>query len=450
MIVHRPLQKLLVLVAFTLACVGIFLALLDRSGEHLLGTARRSVWVTLPNAFQLVPKGQISENGIPVGEVADVQYALTPGGVQSRVRLAIDRPYKVYRDAHVALRTKTLVGENYIDLEPGTPAAGPLANGDRLGIQQAQTSVQLDQVLSTFDPRTRARVKQDLDALGAGLDGHGADLNRMLAGAGAAGDRGRAVLGLLDRQREQVAHAVRNTERVLDAFGHRTRAVRTLAQQARLAADAAASRDKLLGEAIDSFPPTLARARATIGRLAGFSTRSTPVIDDLTDVTHRITPLLRDLGPTARASKQLFNRLPGALEHLRPLLGELPPLSDRLRPAVYSLDAFLRQANPLLRYISPFAREAAAFFPNAGDALGSVDAAGNKARVFPIVSASSYAGLPDATKQALHTLVSLGSAGVSAGEDTNPYPKPGTVGSPQPSNGNYPRLTADLPTAEGR
>jgi len=157
------------------------------------------------------------------------------------------------------------------------------------------------------------------------------------------------------------------------------------------------------------------------------------------------TSVLRDLRPTARATRRLFRELPPSLKQLRPLLAELPPLSDRLRPAITALDAFLGQANPLLGYLRPYAREAAAFFPNAGDALGSVDAAGNEARVFPIVSASTYAGLPDATKQALDVLVSLGSANISHGESVNPYPKPGTVGAPQQFDGQYPRLTADEP-----
>jgi phospholipid/cholesterol/gamma-HCH transport system substrate-binding protein len=303
----------------------------------------------------------------------------------------------------------------------------------------------MDRVLSTFDPQTRRRLRRDLDALGGGLAGAGPDLNRMLGGAGAAGRNGRTTLGVLDRQRGQVAGVVRNTTAVLNAFADRTQAVRTLARQARLAADAAASRDRQLGSALDAFPATLTQARGTVGRVAAFATRSTPVVAQLTDASRRLTPLLRDLGPTARATRRLFGRLPTALERLRPLLAELPPLSEKLRPAVTGLDAFLGQTNPLLGYLRPYAREAAAFFPNAGDALGSVDAAGNEARVFPIVSASTYAGLPDATKQALDVLVSLGSAGISSGESVNPYPRPGTVGAPQPFGGQYPRLTADRP-----
>lgn len=440
MIVRRRTQKLIVLVLFTLVNVAIFGYLLDKSGEHLVGTQRRSFWVAVPNAFQLVPKAEVSENGVAVGEVGDVKYALTPSGVESRVRVELDPPYKVYRDAHVAVRTKTLVGENYLELEPGTPRAGVLSSGAALPVRQARTAVQLDRVLSTFDAATRKRVKRDLDALGGALNGRGPDLNRLLHGAGGAGEHGRTVLGLLAAQRRQVADVVRNTERVLDAFGHRTQAVRTLARQARLAADAAASRDQVMADALGVLPATLGRARGTIAHLGAFSSRSTPVVDGLTDVTRRLTPLLGDLGPTARATKRLFVALPDALTRLRPLLAELPPLSKRLRPAVNALDAFLREANPLVGYLSPYASETGAFFANAGDALGSVDAAGNEARVFPIVSPSTYAGLPDAAKKALDTLVGTGSAALGAGEQTNPYPKPGTVGAPRRFDGSYPRV----------
>jgi phospholipid/cholesterol/gamma-HCH transport system substrate-binding protein len=257
------------------------------------------------------------------------------------------------------------------------------------------------------------------------------------------------VLGLLDHQRRDLAAVVHNTAEVLDAFGDRTAAVRTLARQAHLAADAAASRDHNLSAALALLPTTAVRARGTVARLAAFSARSTPVFADLTDVTRRLTPLLRDLGPTAHATTSVFRRLPGALATLRPLLRELEPLSAQLRPAVRAAGGFLGELNPFLRFVSPYARDIAAFFPNAGDALGSVDASGNEARVFPIVSASTYSGLPDQAKQALDALYKVGSVGISTGEHTNAYPKPGTGGSPR-ADVAYEQLSAEPPLKQAR
>jgi virulence factor Mce-like protein len=449
MIVPNFGRKLAVLVAFLAVCAAIFVYLLLQAGVRLPGSSRQQAYVTLPDGFQLVPQSDIREAGVKVGRVTSVDYQLSAGGTQSRVGIALDHPYRVYRNASVQLRTKTLVGENYLDLSPGTPAAGPLAEGATLPVASAVPSVQLDQVLSTFDAHTRARVQQDLQSLGAGLDGHGTDLSLMLGAAGQTGRLGDSVLGVLDRQRRQVGAVVHNVSAVLQAFGNQTQAVRTLAAQADAAAGAAAARDSQLAAALRLLPGTLAQARTTVTQVGGFAQRQTPVVADLAGVTRQATPLLVELGPTAQRTRALFAALPSAMRRARPLLAQLEPLTRTLDPAVVALDSLLRQADPALTYLAPFARELGSFFADNGAALGGTDASGNFARVFPIVSASSFAGLSPTARKAIETLLGAGIGGLSAAEHTNSYPAPGTIGNPQPGSGAFPHLTA-LPPANFR
>ena len=56
----------------------------------------------------------------------------------------------IYNDATVAPRIKTLVGETYIDLDPGTPQAGAVKNGGTLAVDHAQEVTALEEILSTF------------------------------------------------------------------------------------------------------------------------------------------------------------------------------------------------------------------------------------------------------------------------------------------------------------
>jgi phospholipid/cholesterol/gamma-HCH transport system substrate-binding protein len=449
MIVPQLRRKVVVLVAFLTACAVILVYLLFQAGVRLPGSGQAQHYVTLPDGFQLVPQGDVREAGVKVGHVTSVDYKLTASGVQSRVGIALNSPYRIYRNATVQLRTKTLVGENYLDLYPGTRAAGQLPAGATLPASSAAPSVQLDQVLSTFDPGTRARVQRDLQALGAGFAGHGPDFSLLLGAAGRTGQLGTTVLGKLNAQRQQVAAVISNVGSVLQAFGDRTQELRTLVVQADAAAGAAASRDTQLASAIAQLPGTLNQARATVAQLGSFAQRQTPVVADLASVTTEATPLLSDLGPTATGARALFAALPGAMHRARPLLAQLQPLSNRLGPALIALDSFLRQADPALVYLAPFARELGSFFSDNGAALGGTDASGNFARVFPIVSPSSLAGLSPTERQAIELLLGSGLAGASAGEHTNSYPAPGTIGSPQQPSAAYPRLSA-LPPANIR
>ena len=447
MIVPQLRRKLFVLVAFLVGCAAIFAYLLGQAGVRLPGSApERQAYVTLPDGFQLVPQSDVREAGVKVGHVTSVNYGLTANGVQSRVGIALEEPYRVYRNATVQLGTKTLVGENYLKLYPGTPGAGQLRDGGTLAGDHAVPSVQLDQVLSTFDPTTRARVEQDLRALGAGLAGHGAELNMMLGAAGRTSELGASVLGTVNTQRQQLATVIHDVGGVLQAFGDQTQTLRTLIAQADAAAGAAASRDAELAAAIHQLPSTLAQARQTVAQLGSFAQRRTPVVASLTALTRQATPLLTDLGPTAEGARALFAALPSAMHNARPLLGQLTPLSKRLGPAVVALDSLLQQADPLVSYLAPYSHEIGAFFADNGAALGGTDAAGNFARVFPIVSASSLAGLSPVERQAIDLLLGSGAGGLAGSEQTNSYPSPGTLAAPQPPSGSYSRLTA-LPPA---
>ncbi len=59
-------------------------------------------------------------------------------------------------DTRAILRQKTLLGETYIELSPGSPTGPKLADGGSLPQGQIAPTVQLDQILSTFDPATRS------------------------------------------------------------------------------------------------------------------------------------------------------------------------------------------------------------------------------------------------------------------------------------------------------
>ena len=69
-------------------------------------------------------------------------------------------------DARAILRQKTLLGETYVELTPGSADAEPVPEGGTLPESQVSPTVQLDEIFRTFDPRHAGGVP-GLDA-GAG------------------------------------------------------------------------------------------------------------------------------------------------------------------------------------------------------------------------------------------------------------------------------------------
>ena len=88
------------------------------------------------------------------------------------------------RDTRAILRQKTLLGETYVELSPGD--AGPdgqdvLKDGGTLPRGQVAETVQLDEILRTFDPITRQRFPTWFDQQGIAVRGRAGQVSAALA-----------------------------------------------------------------------------------------------------------------------------------------------------------------------------------------------------------------------------------------------------------------------------
>jgi phospholipid/cholesterol/gamma-HCH transport system substrate-binding protein len=226
----------------------------------------------------------------------------------------------------------------------------------------------------------------------------------------------------------------------MSAFGERGADLRRLIVAAKQAAQAAASRDQRLSESLDELPGTLSQARESVGRLAAFSGRATPVVRQLKMATYDLAPAIRDLGPAARDGRRLFGELRPFLTAADPLLAELRPAAEKLRAVGPALDALLRQANPALSYLKSYAPEVGSFFSNVPAILKTTDALGHVARVMPMFSDRAFTAYPKQLRDLVGAVVQEGGAEQFHNPRQNPYPKPGTVGAPQSFDGSYTRV----------
>jgi virulence factor Mce-like protein len=148
--------------------------------------------------------------GVNVGTVRNVSVA--PGG-EAMVTAAIDPAFApVHTDATAQLRPKSLLGEMYVDLSPGTSGPG-LPSGATLTQLQVNRSTDLQQVFNTFNQPTRAKLQTLIDELGGGLTGLGGQLNQAIpAGKTDIGDLAAITSTLNARNQElQTVIATLNT-----------------------------------------------------------------------------------------------------------------------------------------------------------------------------------------------------------------------------------------------
>lgn len=433
--------KIGALLGFGVLCVLIFSSLFSLAGGRGPFYDPYEVKAVVPDAFNLVPNSDVRRDGIKIGRITTIE----PRGTDSLVNIEIDDKDQtpIYRDATIRVRTKTLVGESYVDVDPGTPTEGRLPEGYGLPLAAAEEAVPLERILSAVTPRTRRHIQRTLRGVGGGLAGRANRLNRLTGAVRPTVADGGRLMEVLEPQRRKLATLVQDSGQVLAAFGERTEDLRTMVRASKRTAEVVADRDDRLREVFDALPPTLERTRTSLDKLGGFSARAVPVVRDLKVSTRALAPAVRELGPAARDGRLLVREIKPFLAVADPLLDELRPSTAALKTVLPALDAVLRQANPAISYLRPYSREFAAFFSNIGGVIDSRDALGNIVRVHPMISDRNFTNYPKQLKDLADAFQEVGGVSRFVNRRENPYPRPGTGDEPQRFDGEYLRVTPD-------
>ena len=129
--------------------------------------------VPLSDANGLYPGSDVLIAGSRAGSVTDIRVA----GSRALVTIQVDpAEAPVHSDASVQIRPKSLLGERYVALDPGT-SGGVLDSGTTLSASRVSVSTDLQDVINTLDAPTRAKLQTLLLNVGPGVDGRGTDLN---------------------------------------------------------------------------------------------------------------------------------------------------------------------------------------------------------------------------------------------------------------------------------
>src|SRR5579875_2839558 len=126
------LAKVLTMVLFALSCVGLLLFLwLSFGGSVPFNPRGYRFQVAFPNAFNVYTGANVRIAGVNVGSV--VSEKDFPRANRTLVTIQMDNQYApIRRDTRAILREKTLLGETYVELSPGSPKSPPLPDGGRL------------------------------------------------------------------------------------------------------------------------------------------------------------------------------------------------------------------------------------------------------------------------------------------------------------------------------
>jgi phospholipid/cholesterol/gamma-HCH transport system substrate-binding protein len=369
--------RIFAMVAFTLSCFGILVFLwLNFGGSVPLQPEGYRVSVGFPSATQLAKEADVRISGVRVGRVKTLEPNEQTGLTDAV--LEIDSRYApIARDSRAILRQKSLLGETYVELSPGTRSSGIVRDGGKLPQGQVADTVELDEILRSFDPETRARFSIWFDQAGVAAQGNAEPLNDALALLTPFAENTDEVLEVLRQQSDATHRFVRDTGYVFDALTERKGQLRDLIRNSNRTWEAIASRDAQFADTFRVFPTFLREGRATTERLTRFADNTNPLIDQLRPAARELSPTLQDLDAVAPDLKGVFTNLEPLVRVSKKGLPATGQVLDNTRPLLARLDPWLRNLTPIVDYLGLYRREIAAFLANDAAATQGTEASFN-------------------------------------------------------------------------
>lgn len=411
------------LVVFLVAATAIFVYLMGRFGGPAIKLSEPyAVTAVFGDAQGLAAKSDVLVRGVKVGEVQDI--AARDG--KARVRFSVDAPVApMGRAATVRVGQKTLLGEAYLDLEPGSARAARVPRDGTLPPSRVLPSIELDEALEAFDEETQEHIQSMLATFRRGArpartaDRVNATLGRLDALTGGLRD----ITELLRGQERTIAGGVVDGRRVLEAIGRHETQISQVVSTGRSTLSALASRQSSLDAGLRELPRLLGSAQRTLADARPLLVEGRPLLRELRQVAPDLTPALEDLRPVARDARDVVAGLPALERAALPTLDLAEPAVAAARPVARLLEPALANLVAIVRYLEPRSNTLAAWFSNTADLGLNGDAKGDWARFFIFVEPGTSFGSP---------------AGASS---NNAYTAPDDAAHNQPYRpGSYPRL----------
>ncbi len=324
-------------VTVLIAIVAVFISYSANQGLPFVPTYKLNA--EIPNGAKLVVGNEVRAGGFRVGVVDGITIVRREVRGRerfvARLELKLDKqiePLSV--DTRVGVRPRSALGLKYVELVPGR-SRRTFAAGDTVPLRNAApTAPELEDVLSTFAPRTRADAQQTLVGFGDGFAGRGNQINTAIREL-------RPFLVHLEPVMRNLSDPDTELRRLIPALGAAAGQVAPVAAvQAQLfgeAADtfAALNRDpQALQETLEESPPTLTAATESF-RV------QTPFLARFADVSRR-------LGPGAAELRRALPLVNGALSAGVPAFARTPELADRIEQLLQALETLSENPNTLL------------------------------------------------------------------------------------------------------
>ncbi|HEY6762857.1 MAG TPA: MlaD family protein [Baekduia sp.] len=366
------LGRIAVMALFALSSFGACLYLwMAFGGSSPLKPKGYEIHIAFPEATQLANQSDVRISGVSVGKVVKLG-----AGADNRTETTIELKSQyapIPTNTKAILRVKSLLGETYVELTPGNRKGPSVPDGGSLNPGQVASTVELDEIFSTFDAETRKKFQTWMESQAASVQGRGPDINAFFGELPGFTDKFDKLFETLDAQQAATSKAIASTGEVFDAISEREGELRGLVTDSQRLFATTAARNKELAAIFQKLPRFQRESAATLPQLTDFGNHARPAIQQLQPAATAMGPAFSALNDVAPQFDGFFGQLKDVVDAsekglpaFNRILGNLPPLLDAFQP-------FLRNANPMVDYIGDNKREVTSFFANTTASSEAVD-----------------------------------------------------------------------------
>lgn len=330
-------------VAVAIAVIAVFFAYGANSGLPFVPTY--DINVAQPDAAGAQKGNSVLIGGTRVGYIGSVSAAkLHSGKPYAILHLKLDKSVgPLPADSTDLVRPVSPLGLKYLQITRGH-SSQMLKPGATIPLSHTSLPVELNDLFTMFNRKTRSASEAGLATYGVGLADRGQDLNRALAKLKPLVDNLDPVMKNLLSKRTQWARLFPSLEQAASAAAPVAQTQAQLFKALDQTFAPLSKSDPALKRAIKGGPPALQTATEQLPRESQF-------MDDTAALFQQLRPTFAELGETAKP-------LEATEQTGTPILRRAPALNDRLASALAALETFAanRHTLPSLKLLTQTAQ----------------------------------------------------------------------------------------------
>lgn len=288
------------------------------------------------NAGPITTGADVRVAGANVGVIEDI---FVSNNNEAAVVIKITDPafQRFYKDAKCKIRLQSLIGERFIDCDPGTPTEPELptdpTDENRKVMLSDKTSapVDIDELLDNMREPQRERFRVIINELGITLTGRGQDLQDILNRFDPTFKEVNDILKILARENKQLETLAVDGDRSLQALAKDRKSITSFFKNADKAARATNVKRAELAETLNRLPAFLDELEETSKVLKNFAEQAAPVAASARAAAPDLSTFVTGTNEFVKEANPALTRFGTSADIFRQQIPAIQPLADILR-----------------------------------------------------------------------------------------------------------------------